>query len=129
MMMHMPRDIDPTSTASAMFFSSTISRHSAYGVSLSRMAKDTTKIRMPRTANMIAFTSGISIISFASCVVRETAVNGAVSARIVAHAARNVFGFARRAQGPAAVLGHAGGEQHQQAVSEINRVPEHNQLA
>ena len=43
MMMQMPIDIAPTSTARARFFSSTISFHRSYGVSLSMTTNATTK--------------------------------------------------------------------------------------
>jgi len=62
MMMQTPSDMAPTTMANAVLWSSMISFHSWYGVSLSMRRKQAQKIRTPKNENTTAFTTKLTLI-------------------------------------------------------------------
>src|SRR5262245_10916198 len=93
MMRQIPRDIAPTTTASAEFFSSTISFHNWYGVIRSITKNETPKMITPRSAKTTALTTKLILTmnsrSFASFV-GVSRVNAAIDARVVTDRLRYV---------------------------------------
>src|SRR5439155_5494533 len=122
MMMQRPRDMAPTSRASAMLCSCTISFQRWYGVSLSITMKAITKIKIPINAKTRAATtlpSGTRFILFASCVMVIAAVNRAVRAGIIADGLRNVFELIDGVEAPPAVLTTGSGAENQESIRKI----------
>src|SRR6266446_5162074 len=122
MIMQMPRDMAPTSMASAMLCSCTISFHKWYGVSLSITMNAMMKMSIPTNAKTRALTilpSGTRFILFASGVLVIEAVNRTVGPRIIADGLRNIFELIDGGEAPATVLAEGRGAENQESIQKI----------
>src|SRR2546429_2730053 len=121
MITQIPIDAAPSSTASATFFSSTISFQRLYGVTRSTTTNASMKITMPSSAKTVAASMfrSRSLMSFPSEEVRPSAVVRAVGAGVVAHGTRRGLAFVGRQRAPAAVLGRAEQREHEASVQQV----------